>query len=200
MMLKGQQELVAQALVAQVLAAASAAEEEPVIWQQIAEEARATAPCHTGRLCLQAVLDGESRLELFTSALIGWLEEPHVDARLSAVGYQPQLLVYELMKMLQARDAAEYGSDPAELTALVQALQAAGQALGCLATPVCCNNPACCSLVGATEVQSVSGKGCICAGCRTARYCDRACQRAHWKRHKPVCKGLAAAAAAKPGE
>jgi hypothetical protein len=166
---------------------------EPETWQQIADEAEATAPCITARWCLQAVTDGETRLELFSSTLLGWLEDPSVDARLSAAGYQPQQWVYELVRMLQARDDVEYGSDPAELTALVQALRAAGEALGCLAPPVCCNNPACSSLLGATERQLVKGKGCTCAGCRTARYCDRACQRAHWKRHKPVCKGLAAA-------
>jgi hypothetical protein len=101
---------------------------------------------------------------------------------------------------LDARDKAENGSDPEALTALVQALQAAGQGLGCLATPACCNNPACSSLVGATELQQVLGRGCICAGCSTARYCDRACQRAHWKRHKPVCKALAAAKQPSLGE
>jgi hypothetical protein len=187
MLLEGQQEVGALVMGA------------PETWPQIAEEAESSAPCYTFRWCVQAVVDGESRLELLTTSLLNWLEDNSVHDRLSAAGYQPQQVVYELNSMIQARDNVEYGSDPAELTALVQALQAAGQALGCLATPVCCNNPACCSLAGPTEVQLVSGKGCICAGCHTARYCDRACQRAHWKRHKPVCKALAAAAAAKPG-
>ncbi len=35
----------------------------------------------------------------------------------------------------------------------------------------------------------------VCAGCRTARYCGAACQRAHWAAHKPVCKVLKAALA-----
>jgi hypothetical protein len=39
----------------------------------------------------------------------------------------------------------------------------------------------------------VGGRSCICAGCRTARYCSRDCQRQHWKQHKPGCKALAAA-------
>ena len=169
-------------------------------WQGIAEEAEATVTCRTTRWCLQAVGGSSTRLQLFTNQLMCWLEHPSVDGRLSAAGYQPQEAVEELVGMLDASFEAENSSDPEALTGLVQALQAAGQGLGCLATPVCCNNPACSSLAGATELQLVSGRGCICAGCRTARYCDQACQRAHWKRHKPVCKALAAAAAAKPGE
>jgi hypothetical protein len=102
-----------------------------------------------------------------------------------------------LDQLLEVTQQAAEGSDPAALKALVQALQAAGHALGSLATPFCCNNPCCSSVVGPAERQLVSGKGCMCAGCRTARYCDRACQRAHWKRHKSVCQALSAAAAAK---
>jgi hypothetical protein len=47
-----------------------------------------------------------------------------------------------------------------------------------------------------SEAQLVGGRTCICAGCLTARYCGRACQRAAWRQHKPVCKALAAAATA----
>jgi hypothetical protein len=173
-------------------------------WQQVAQEAEATVGCYTARWCLQTVSgsedDAASRLELIGGKLLAWLVDPNMDAKLSAAGYQMQQVWHELARMLHARDEAEHSSDPEAVTALVQALQAAGQALGCLATPACCNNPACCSLVGATEVHSVSGKGCICAGCRTAWYCDRACQRAHWKAHKPVCKALAAAVAATHAE
>ena len=30
-----------------------------------------------------------------------------------------------------------------------------------------------------------------CAGCET-RYCGKACQRLHWRTHKPACRGGAA--------
>jgi hypothetical protein len=146
---------------------------------------------------LGAAAGGEcGDVENIINAYIYWLDGPGVADKLSAAGYQPQQVQQALLELMTARQEAAGSSDAAALRVLVQALQAAGQALGCLATPVCCNNPACCSLGGSTEVQSVSGKGCICAGCRTARYCDHACQRAHWKLHKPVCKALAPAAAA----
>ena len=32
----------------------------------------------------------------------------------------------------------------------------------------------------------------LCGGCRFARYCGAACQRAAWPAHKPVCKAIAA--------
>jgi hypothetical protein len=47
------------------------------------------------------------------------------------------------------------------------------------------------------------GPGCAvaialerCAGCRVARYCSVACQKAHWRVHKPACKQAQAALAA----
>ena len=140
-----------------------------------------------------------SLMDVCAFAAYRWLENPQVADRLSAAGYQPQQVLEALTQLLVATQAAAEDSAPVALQALVETLQAAGQALCCLATRLCCNNPCCGSMAGATELQLVSGKGCICAGCRTARYCDRACQRAHWKRHKPVCQALAAAAAAKQG-
>jgi hypothetical protein len=55
-----------------------------------------------------------------------------------------------------------------------------------------CNNPGCSNVLGPSEVQLVGGHSCLCAGCRTAHYHGRLCQ----KQHKSVCKVLAAAEAA----
>ena len=83
----------------------------------------------------------------------------------------------------------------AVLTELQQHLQSLGGVLTSFAFPHACNNPACSNLSGPSEARLVGGRSCVCAGCLTARYCGRACQRANWRQHKPVCKGLAAAAA-----
>jgi len=77
--------------------------------------------------------------------------------------------------------------------------QALGSTLTCFAVPLACNNPDCKNVSGTREAQLVGGRSCICGGCRTARYCSKACQSQHWKQHKPVCRALAAAAAAARG-
>jgi hypothetical protein len=72
---------------------------------------------------------------------------------------------------------------------LIRALASLGQALSGFAVRHCCNNPRCVNTRGLSERALVSGKGCLCAGCKVARYCGQPCQAAHWKAtHKPVCK------------
>ena len=94
------------------------------------------------------------------------------------------------------------GGDAAAAAAVVVAelarsLRVFGAAVSsALPVPHFCNNPSCSNVNGASEVALVSGRSCICAGCKVARYCGRSCQRACWKVHKPVCQALAAAAAA----
>jgi hypothetical protein len=75
---------------------------------------------------------------------------------------------------------------------LLAALQTAGQQLALLAVPHACNNPQCRNVSGPSEAVLVGGRSCVCGGCRTAHYCSRQCQRAHWQQHKPVCRALAA--------
>jgi radical SAM protein with 4Fe4S-binding SPASM domain len=50
---------------------------------------------------------------------------------------------------------------------------------------------------GVGELELVTGKNSVCSGCRTARLCSSDCMKAHWNRHKPVCKRIAASNKAK---
>ena len=47
-----------------------------------------------------------------------------------------------------------------------------------------CGNRGCDTYVTATD-----GAG-LCSGCRTIVYCSTACQKAHWKNHKVLCKEI----------
>jgi hypothetical protein len=70
-------------------------------------------------------------------------------------------------------------------------LQTLGHALSSLVHAHACNNPSCSNMSGPSEAKLVAGSSSKCSSCRMARYCSRACQKEHWKHHKPVCKGLA---------
>mgnify|MGYP001807339154 CR=1 FL=1 len=139
------------------------------------------------------------RLECLAATVRKWVEgipaSSPADAQLTAAGCALQQLQQQLDAMLSAQLGTQQGLTDASLAALVQQLQATGAMLSSIAVPHFCNNPACTNLSGPTEVRLVSGRSCICAGCRIARYCGRTCQRAVWKQHKPVCKALAAATA-----
>jgi hypothetical protein len=71
----------------------------------------------------------------------------------------------------QAAAAAEASELPpaiaAALPGLAQQMVALGEALCAqLPLPHCCNNPGCVELRGASELQLVGGKGCVCSRCR----------------------------------
>jgi hypothetical protein len=88
---------------------------------------------------------------------------------------------------------------------LGQQLQQVGTALVMqLPQPLWCCNPRCSSLAQLSELALVGGKGCVCSGCRTARFCSRECLTACWTNqlHRRVCKRIAATAAesAVPGK
>jgi hypothetical protein len=141
------------------------------------------------------------RLEDLIAAVSSWLggiTSPETDAALAAAaGGDLQHFSQQLEALSAAQQVVrQEGVSDASLAALVQQLQATGVMLSRIAVPHFCNNPACVNISGPTEVLLVSGRSCICAGCRTARYCGRVCQRRAWPRHKVVCKALAAAAGA----
>jgi hypothetical protein len=141
---------------------------------------------------------GLEELVATLSLWVGAIRSPAAHAALAAAAGGD---LQQFRQQLEALSAAQHtvrqeGVTDASLAALVQQLQATGMMLSSIAVPHFCNNPACVNISGPTEVQLVSGRSCICAGCRTARYCGQGCQRQAWKQHKPVCKALAAAAAA----
>jgi hypothetical protein len=132
-----------------------------------------------------------------------WLQAGHSAQELSAIGYQPATLLVQMSEAVapsaaQLLAAGEARAD-AVLSVLTGGLQAKGSPLTSFAVPHCCNNPACLNTAGPSEAQLVNGRGNLCGGCRVARYCSRSCLRQHWGQHKPVCKALAAAAAAQAG-
>jgi hypothetical protein len=140
-------------------------------------------------------------LEELAATVLSWVgsvKSPAAHAALAAAaGGDPNQFKQQVEALSAARHAVRHdGVSEATLAALVQQLQATGVMLSSIAVPHFCNNPACVDITGPTEVQLVSGRTCICAGCRTARYCGRVCQRQAWPQHKPVCKALAAAVAA----
>jgi hypothetical protein len=124
---------------------------------------------------------------------VGSIEATAALAQLEAAGCAPQQLQHRLQALLSAQQGTQQGVTDTSLAALVRQLQKTGSRLSNIAVRHFCNNLACVNLNGPTEVRLVSGRGCMCAGCRMARYCGRDCQRAAWKQHKPVCKALAAA-------
>jgi hypothetical protein len=126
-------------------------------------------------------------------------ERSSLHAGLSATGYDLGLIVQGFEGLVTCcTELGQWLSIPAvevpeRVAVVIKALVSVGQALSMFAVPHCCNNPSCSNTAGLTEASIVSGKGCICAGCKVARYCGKACQAAHWKpTHKPVCRMLRA--------
>ena len=62
------------------------------------------------------------------------------------------------------------------------------------AIQVCERNPKACDTCGTKEAVG-ENRFPICPGCMTAKYCDRECQNAGWRKHKKLCAGLAKAKA-----
>lgn len=54
-----------------------------------------------------------------------------------------------------------------------------------------CVYPGCCTLKR-PGIDGLGKKNLLCSGCRTARYCAAACQKADWKKHKVACRAIQA--------
>ncbi|KAH9179231.1 hypothetical protein EDB89DRAFT_785075 [Lactarius sanguifluus] len=57
-------------------------------------------------------------------------------------------------------------------------------------TFITCSNPSCERYGRPSEKASLK-----CANCKSARYCDKDCQRQHWRQHKEFCKIWASSSA-----
>jgi hypothetical protein len=150
-------------------------------------------------------LDGQQTLEAMRQALRevvavlpAWLQSSSVSAQLAAAGYSTQHVLNLLQSAAQAlQDALDAGAAAFVSPELMREL---GSALFNMPISTACNNLRCSSMAGLSEQQLVVGTARLCAGCRVARYCCRACQVAAWKQHKPACKAVAAARAANPAQ
>ena len=181
-----------------ILLAAALLQQERQYQEALLYEHSVANLCVPGLRQEAATLPGEM-LESLVGMVFGWvggLESAACLEQLAAAGCSPQQLQQRLDLLLAAQQGTQQGLTEASLAALVQQLQVTGRMLCGIAVPHFCNNLACGNMSGPTEVRLVSGRSCLCAGCLTARYCGRDCQRAAWKQHKPVCKALAASAAA----
>jgi hypothetical protein len=151
-------------------------------------------------------------LDAVVTASSGWLSAGSNAAQLAALGYDSEGVTSCLRTAAAASDrvsrvasatglpACDKHASTAALQAAVATLQeqlrAVGGALTSFTHPSACNNPACLCFSGPSEVSLVQGNTGSCSSCKAARYCCKACQKAAWRQHKPVCKALTAAAAA----
>jgi hypothetical protein len=119
---------------------------------------------------------------------------------LTALGFPADEALQSMTAFVEAVRVTQAATDAAAAAAaygqMADGASALGVCLNTLAYPDACNNPCCSNMAGATERETVSGRSCLCAGCKVTRYCSRVCQKQHWKQHKPVCKALGAAEAA----
>jgi hypothetical protein len=129
------------------------------------------------------------------STCLKWLQLQGNAEQLTAAGYPISEVLQQVQEVLavlpEPVNAADAAAAVTAFDLLVQRLQRLGLAVNTLAVPHACNNPACTTFAGPTTLVTVSGRSCVCAGCRVARYCSRGCQKQHWQQHKPVCRTLA---------
>jgi hypothetical protein len=168
-----------------------------------------------GRCCLQmrdaaasvTTVDGYDapdkieRLGSVVRASTAWLSAGSNAAQVTALGYNTEGVLQCLTDAAAVSNAARDGlidSTPPEaiVSQIQEQLLSVGRALTSFAHPSACNNPACVTFSGPSDVSLVQRSSSKCSSCRSARYCSKSCQSAAWKQHRPVCKVLTAAAAA----
>jgi hypothetical protein len=121
-----------------------------------------------------------------------------LNRRLLLAGYDSDPIVQGLTTLCASyREVVQLCWEPDDVVvdrmgSFIRALVSLGESLSMFAVRHCCNNPRCGNTSGRSEKALVSGKGCLCAGCKVARYCGKRCQAACWKKteHRPVCKML----------
>ena len=138
-------------------------------------------PCSNGMEQVREIaMFAESFVGCALATLQRWMAAESTCSQLGAAGYAPQLqaVLQQLLQLLAAHKALKDSpSDTAAVLIAAQQLKSTGLALCSFAVPCICNNPGCATMSGLSELASVSGRSCICAGCHVARYCGRACQR-----------------------
>jgi hypothetical protein len=146
---------------------------EPILYRQLAvlEEMSRSLAARNGRVCERLLLGGYG---------------------LKPIAQSISPLVLSYYTVLQVCCTCGPNTVVNRLSSLIGALVSLGEGLSVFAVRHCCNNPRCVNTCGLSEKFIVCGSSCLCAGCKVARYCGKACQEACWTQgaHKPVCKML----------
>jgi hypothetical protein len=138
-----------------------------------------------------------SHMQVMVDVMQNWITA-HADV-IAAAGCDAATLVQQLQQLLAARQVADGSTSTTAAAAvdeMVKELIATGKAYCAVPLKPLCNNPVCGASDGPSELKLVGGGVGLCKGCLGVRYCSTACQKQHWKQHKPVCKALAARKAA----
>jgi hypothetical protein len=136
-------------------------------------------------------------MQVMVDVMQNWITA-HADV-IAAAGCDAATLVQQLQQLLAARQVADGSTSTTAAAAvdeMVKELIATGKAYCAVPLKPLCNNPVCGASDGPSELKLVGGGVGLCKGCLGVRYCSMACQKQHWKQHKPVCKALAARKAA----